>query len=95
MAKATVNESNSMQHSFSVSSRSSMQLTGVNEVMSFDETLILLKTVCGNMTISGKDMHVQSLEVEAGNVILTGQIDSVVYSKAGLHGKRTLRDLLR
>ena len=95
MAKITANEPSNMQHSFSVSDRSSMQLTGVSEVLSFDETLVQLKTVCGNMSISGKDMRVHSLEVEKGHITLSGQIDSVAYSKNSLHGRKTLLDLFR
>jgi len=95
MAKNTANETVPAAHTLSLDERSSMNLTGVMEVLSFDETQICLKTSCGDMTISGKEMHMQSLFVQEGNVRLTGQIDAISYAKRAPRGAKSLLDIFR
>lgn len=55
-------------------------VTGVVDVVSFDESMILLETELGMMTVKGKDLHISRLLLEVGEVELEGCIDSLVYS---------------
>jgi len=80
-------------HEFCVRMRKEMNILGVKEVESFDDTCVILHTQGGEMTIEGKDLRVGTLDVEHGVVILSGRIDAVYYSndqaekKRGLFGK--------
>jgi sporulation protein YabP len=58
-------------------------LTGVVDVVSFDESMILLETELGMLTLKGKDLHISRLTLEAGEVEMEGTIDSMVYSGSG------------
>ena len=59
-------------HSCQVQNRSSVRLTGIREVVSFDEQQAVMDTDMGLLTIKGKDLHVSRLTVEQGEVDLEG-----------------------
>ncbi len=67
-------------HSFHLQNRRSAELTGIQEVVSFDENQIVMDTDMGLLTVKGKELHVSRLTVEKGEVDLEGQIDSLAYS---------------
>ena len=60
--------------------RNAASLTGVREVVSFDENQVVMDTDMGLLTIKGKDLHVSRLTVEKGEMEVEGQIDSLTYS---------------
>lgn len=67
-------------HSFLVQNRASASISGVREVISFDESQVIMDTDLGLLTIKGKELHVSRLTVEKGEVDVEGEIDSLVYS---------------
>ena len=67
------------KHSILLMDRSEMRIEGVTEVISFDETAVILKTQCGDMAIEGKDLKVAVLEIDAGIVVLSGTVSGVCY----------------
>lgn len=60
--------------------RKKLTLSGVVEVMSFDEEKIELTTKLGNLTIKGADLKMNKLDVQNGDVIIAGSISSMVYN---------------
>lgn len=67
-------------HSCLMSNRSSVALTGVREVVSFDENQVIIDTDLGLLTIKGKDLHVSRLTVEKGELDVDGTVDMLAYS---------------
>lgn len=67
-------------HKLIINNRKSGMVTGVLDVLSFDLNEILLETEQGMLMIKGNDLHVNRLSVEKGEVELSGNIDSAVYS---------------
>ena len=61
-------------------SRKKLSLTGVIEVISFDEEKILLNTKLGKMIIKGVGLKMNKLDVQNGDVIIVGEVWSIVYS---------------
>ena len=55
-------------------------ITGIADVVSFDENTIVLDTDMGLLTIKGKELHVSRLTLEKGEVDVDGTIDSMTYS---------------
>ena len=77
-------EKQSLQnHRISLASRQFGMITGVSEVVSFDVTEIVLETEMGMLMIKGKDLHVNRLTLEKGEVDIEGMIDSFTYSEGG------------
>ena len=67
-------------------SRKNLTLNGVIEVISFDEEKILLNTCVGMLTIKGQELKMNKLDVQNGDIAITGVVDSFIYS--GLKPKK-------
>ena len=67
-------------HRLVLSDRHTGSVTGVNDVVSFDENEIVLDTDMGLLTVRGKELHVKRLTLEKGELEREGQLDSLNYS---------------
>ncbi len=67
-------------HTCVLQNRADVALTGVREVVSFDENQVVMDTDLGLLTLKGKDLHVNRLTLEKGEMDVDGQIDSLAYS---------------
>ena len=59
-------------HRISVIGRKSGTVSGISDVLSFDENEILLDTDMGMLTIKGKNLHIGRLSLELGEVDMEG-----------------------
>ena len=75
MEEKSVNTS----HRLTLDNRKEAFVTGVKEVVSFDEKEILLQTADGRLQIRGSQLHVKGLNLEKGEAALAGHVDSLVY----------------
>lgn len=75
-AKIPTKRVNRMQ----LTDRKSLSLNGIIDVMAFDINEILLETDLGMLMIKGRNLHVNRLTVEKGEMDVEGQIDSLVYA---------------
>ena len=78
--KTTVRTSVNRQHKLIMQNRSAGNITGICDVVSFDESAIVLDTDMGLLTIKGKELHVSRLTLEKGEIDIEGNIDSLTYS---------------
>ena len=69
-------------HTVLINTRTKMTVTGVTDVKSFDESLIIGKTEEEAMSIRGENLHIDKLCLETGELEISGRIDSLAYSKA-------------
>ena len=82
-------------HQITLHARESMEVRGVTEVISFDEESVILRTLCGNLSVEGASLHIHVLSIEDGIVTLDGKVDSINYEditdsepgKGGFFGK--------
>lgn len=63
-----------------IEDRSRVTITGVEQVESFNDNSIVLKTVKGGMIIKGEGLNVGKLNLEDGNVKIDGIINGITYS---------------
>ncbi len=75
-------------HSMSFDNRNKGKITGVNDVISFDLTTVLLETEQGMLTLKGDDLHVSRLSIDKGEVDIDGRIDKIEYSEIKGFGKK-------
>jgi len=76
-------------HRLVLSDRHTGSVTGVNDVVSFDENEIVLDTDMGLLTVRGKELHVKRLTLEKGELDLEGQIDSLLNYSSNAALKRS------
>ncbi|MGN0389242.1 MAG: sporulation protein YabP [Wujia sp.] len=67
-------------HSISIKARTLMNLTGVEKVISMEPQLVELETVMDHLAIKGQDLHAEKLDMEKGELHLTGKIQGLLYS---------------
>ncbi len=79
---------NTSAHKMIIHNRSDGILTGVIDVISFDEDEILMETTQGMLSIKGKELHVRKLTLEKGEIELDGTMDSFTYSASGAHSRK-------
>lgn len=68
-----------LPHSLKLESRGKLTMTGVTEVISFDEATVVLRTGMGTLVIQGQQLQLKALALEGGSVAVEGQISSLVY----------------
>lgn len=79
-----------LPHQLILQDRKCLELTGVSDVDSFDDTVVVAYTGLGELTIRGRGLHVRQLNLDGGSLSVEGQIDSLLYSdlkKGGLLGR--------
>ncbi len=74
-------------HNVIIEGRQRCSITGVVEVISFDEQEIVVETNRGVITVGGTTMHVERLSLDIGELMLEGNIDAIVYSDEGKQKK--------
>ena len=67
-------------HKLIINNRQTGCFTGVVDVLSFDISEILLETEMGMLHIKGRDLHVNRLNLEKGEIDIQGMIQSLEYS---------------
>ena len=82
-----MDEKMGIAHRMVLCNREKGTLTGILDVISFDENTIVLDTDMGLLTIRGKDLHVSRLTLEKGEVDIEGRTDSLIYSSGDGHRK--------
>ncbi|MBQ1170569.1 MAG: sporulation protein YabP, partial [Oscillospiraceae bacterium] len=68
-------------HKLTLNERKNLTMTGVTEVLSFDETAVMMKTALGLLTVQGQDLKLKTLSLEGGQVAVDGHIAALVYEE--------------
>ncbi|MDR1001604.1 MAG: sporulation protein YabP [Clostridiales bacterium] len=77
----------SSRHSVLIDRRNSVSITGVLDVISFDEETIIAETEMGVLILRGINLHVNKLNLDSGELVVDGEISSVTYEDSGHFGK--------
>ncbi|MEG1742600.1 MAG: YabP/YqfC family sporulation protein [Clostridia bacterium] len=67
-------------HTLSLSDRETLTVTGVSDLLSFDDSLVTLDINGRLLSIGGGSLTVTSLNLDNGDVIIKGTIDTLAYS---------------
>ena len=68
-------------HKLTLNERRELTLSGVSEVVSFDDTSIIVHTQLGTLNIHGKDLQLKTLSLEGGQVAVDGTISALLYEE--------------
>lgn len=75
-------------HKMHMEDRHKLEMTGINDVISFDLNKVILESECGMITIKGSDLHVSRLSVEKGELDIDGTICGFEYSEINSYAKK-------
>ena len=79
---------NSKKHSLTLDSRSILNITAVDEVISFEETLISISIDGNILNVSGEGLSIKNLSIDCGDIAISGRIDALVYFDSAATKKR-------
>ncbi len=66
-------------HIVHIDNRERIDITGVTKVDTFNEDDVILHTVMGVINVKGKNMKVNKLNVDTGDMLIEGMIYSIHY----------------
>lgn len=81
-----MSEGQNLPHALSLTERKKLTMTGALEVVSFDESFVVLKTALGTLTVQGRDLQLKQLTPEGGNVAVEGEVSSLSYEQPRQQG---------
>lgn len=76
----------SKPNNLTLENRRKLAISGIEDVESFDEREVVMRTGEGNLVVRGSDLNIKSLNVEAGDVIITGLVTEVCYEEVAPSG---------
>lgn len=68
------------KHNITMEDRRKIILTGVLDVLSFDDQVVILETELGLLTVKGENIRINKLSIDTSEVIVEGEISSLNYS---------------
>ena len=70
-----------LPHKLTLDQRNSLTMTGVTEVVSFDENAVIVCTDLGRLTVQGQQLQLKTLSVEGGHIAVEGNIAALQYEE--------------
>ncbi len=81
-------EQEHLPHKLQLNERRQLTMTGVTEVVSFDEGAVVLQTSLGTLVIQGRELRLKTLSLDGGQVAVDGTVTSLVYEEPRQPGGR-------
>ena len=60
--------------------RGKLSISGVNDVLSFDDQVVMVETELGLLTVKGENIRINKLSIDTSEVIIEGDISYLAYS---------------
>ena len=61
--------------------RKKLSVSGVNDVLSFDDQVVMVDTELGLLTVKGENIRINKLSLDTAEVIIEGEISNLSYSQ--------------
>lgn len=61
--------------------REKLSISGVNDVLSFDDQVVMVETELGLLTVKGENLRINKLSLDTSEVIVEGEIAYLAYSE--------------
>ena len=61
--------------------REKLSISGVNDVLNFDDQIVMVDTELGLLTVKGENIRITKLSLDTTEVIIEGDIASIAYSQ--------------
>lgn len=82
-------------HKLTLVGREKLEITGVEEVESFDESTIIMSTSLGDLIVRGEGLHIETLSLDGGALKVEGRVESLTYEEPRETGGGLLSRLFR
>lgn len=76
------------KHTIVMDERQKLCITGVLDVLNFDEEMIVMETTMGMLSIEGEDLHISKLDLVSGELSVDGEIQTIAYNDKEQNSKK-------
>ena len=70
-----------LPHRLTLDQRRQLTVTGVSEVISFDENAVVLTTEMGTLLVTGSQLQLRNLSTDGGQVAVEGTVTAMSYEE--------------
>lgn len=74
-------EERQLPHKLVLNQRKELTLTGVTEVVSFEDSAVVLRTSLGILVVQGRELQLKTLSPEGGQVTVEGTVSALSYQE--------------
>ena len=71
--------------------REKLNVSGVLDVLSFDDQIVIVETELGLLTVKGENIRINKLSLDTSEIVVEGEINSLGYSNKELDRKERWR----
>lgn len=88
------NDRECAEHDLTLISRKDLKITGVRQILNFDDTTVAFITSAGELEIDGESLNIDVLDLNRGVASVTGTITGMNYISDQPNKKRKFRSWL-
>ena len=74
--------------------REKLNVTGILDVLSFDDQIIIIETQLGLLTIKGENLKINKLSLDTSDFTVDGYISSLTYSNSDISSSKKNKNIL-
>lgn len=82
-----VPNNNNIIQNIILENREKLSISGVLDVLSFDDQIVILETQLGLLTVKGENLRINKLSLDTEEVIIDGEIYNLGYSEKDIDKK--------
>ncbi len=79
--------SNNVIQNLVLENRGKLSISGVLDVLSFDDQVVIVETELGLLTVKGEDLRINKLSIDTSEVVIEGEISCMNYSEKDIEKK--------
>ena len=79
--KTSINANNNIIQNIVLENREKLSISGVLDVLSFDDQIVILETELGLLTIKGENLRINKLSLATTEVVINGEIYNLGYTE--------------
>jgi len=69
--------------------RNKLSISGVLDVLSFDDQMVILETELGLLTVKGENLKINKLSLDTSEVIIEGKVFNIGYSEKNMDDRES------
>lgn len=82
-----LNNNNNVIQNLVLENREKLSISGVLDVLSFDDQVVIVETELGLLTVKGDNLRINKLSIDTSEVVVEGEIYNLAYSENDLDKK--------
>ena len=84
------NMTNTIIQNLVLENREKLSISGVLDVLSFDDQVVIVETELGLLNVKGENLRINKLSIDTSEVIVEGDIYSLCYSEKSSDKKSSI-----